>query len=89
MPTGGNEAEWLTPKKRIDMELRSLNPAWQIIPWSDGFYPSNLICHPVPEHQEIVRRVDGLFALADQLEGCLPRCDCKWTSSRPRSSPAA
>jgi len=32
MPPGGNEAEWLTRKKRIDTKLRSLNPVWQIIP---------------------------------------------------------
>jgi type I restriction enzyme S subunit len=34
----------------------------------------------LPEQQEIVRRVEGLFALADQLELRLPRRASKWTS---------
>ena len=46
---GGNEAEWLTRKKRIDTKLHSLNPAWQIIPWHDGLDTSKLTCHAVTE----------------------------------------
>src|SRR6266487_2121986 len=49
MPIGGNEAEWLTRKKRIDTKLRSLNPPWQIIPWHDGLDTSKLSCHAVTE----------------------------------------
>ena len=44
-----NEAEWLTRKKRIDTKLRSLNPAWQIIPWHVGLDTTKLICHAVTE----------------------------------------
>ena len=49
MPMGGNEAEWLTRKKRIDTKLRSLSPQWQIIPWHDGLDTSKLTCHAVTE----------------------------------------
>jgi type I restriction enzyme R subunit len=49
MPIGGNEAEWLTRKKRIDTKLLSHNPAWQIIPWHDGLNCSQLTCHAVTE----------------------------------------
>ncbi len=44
-----HEAEWLTRKIRIDTKLRSLNPAWQIIPWRDGLDTSKLACHAVTE----------------------------------------
>ena len=49
MPMGRNEAKWLTQKMRIDTKLRSLNPAWQIIPWHDGLDTSKLTCHVVTE----------------------------------------
>lgn len=49
MPTGWNEAEWLTRKLRIDTRLRSLNPQWQIIPWVAGLDTSKLACHAVTE----------------------------------------
>ncbi|MEK7675801.1 MAG: type I restriction endonuclease [Verrucomicrobiota bacterium] len=49
MPTGGNETEWLTRKKRIDTKLRSLNPAWQIVPYREGLDFSQLTCHAVTE----------------------------------------
>ena len=63
-----NEGEWKTRKMRIDTRLRFLNPQWQIIPWHAGLDTSKLTSHAVPEQQEIVRRVAGMFALADQLE---------------------
>jgi len=44
-----NEGEWLTRKKRIDTKLRSLKPAWQIIPWRDGLDVFKLTCHAVTE----------------------------------------
>ncbi len=44
-----NEAEWLTRKNRIDTKLRSLNPAWQIVPWREGLDCSKLTCHAVTE----------------------------------------
>ncbi|MBE0545897.1 MAG: DEAD/DEAH box helicase family protein [Verrucomicrobia bacterium] len=44
-----NEAEWLTRKKRIDTKLRSLNPAWVMVPWRDGLHTSQLNCHAVTE----------------------------------------
>ena len=46
---GGNEAEWLTRKLRIDTRLRALNPQWQIIPWKAGLDTSKLNCHAVTE----------------------------------------
>jgi hypothetical protein len=49
MAIGGNEAEWLTRKKRIDTKLRSLKPAWQIVPWREGLNCSKLACHAVKE----------------------------------------
>jgi len=44
-----HEAEWLTRKKRIDTRLRSLNPAWQIIPWHGDLDTSKLAAHAVTE----------------------------------------
>jgi type I restriction enzyme R subunit len=49
MPVAGNEAEWLTRKKRIDAKLISLNPPWKIIPWRAGLDTSKLTCHAVTE----------------------------------------
>jgi len=49
MPMGRNEAKWLTQKMRIDTKLRSLNPAWQIIPWHDGLDTSKLTCRVVTD----------------------------------------
>lgn len=40
--------------------------AWKRILWNRAAGANNL--PPLPEQQEIVRRVEGLFALADQLE---------------------
>lgn len=140
MPQGGIEAEWKTRKNRIDMRLRALAPAWQILRYHDGLDLSSLHCAaveefptahgpadyalfvrgrllgiieakmvtvnpqnvleqakryaegatqqaicikdmrsfalpvpPLPEQQEIVRRVEGWFALADQLEAPLAK----------------
>jgi hypothetical protein len=67
MPTGGNEAEWLTRKKRIDTRLRTLNPQWQIIPWHAGLDTSKLNCHAVTEFPtdngpaDYALFVDGIF----------------------------
>jgi type I restriction enzyme R subunit len=61
------EAEWLTRKKRIDTRLRSLNPAWQIIPWQAGLDTSTLACHAVTEFPtangpaDYALFVDGIF----------------------------
>lgn len=44
-----NESEWLTRKKRIDTKLRSLEPAWKIIPYKEGMDVSRLNCHAVEE----------------------------------------
>ncbi len=46
---GGNEAEWQNRKRRIATKLRSLNPAWQIIPWPEGLDTSKLTLHAVAE----------------------------------------
>src|SRR5438309_9170436 len=45
-----NESEWLTRKTRIDKKLRSLNLAWEIIPYRDGLNPAQLRCHAVTEY---------------------------------------
>jgi type I restriction enzyme, R subunit len=44
-----NEPEWLTRKKRIDTKLRSLEPAWKIIPYKEGMDLSGLNRHAVEE----------------------------------------
>jgi type I restriction enzyme R subunit len=44
-----HEAEWQTRKQRIDTKLRSLNPAWQIVPWHSGLDPAQLVGHAVTE----------------------------------------
>ncbi len=44
-----DEAEWLTRRTRIDTRLRSLKPAWRIVPWSNDLAPSKLDRHAVTE----------------------------------------
>ncbi len=43
------ESEWLTRKKRIDTKLRSINPSWEIIPFSKVSDFSTLTNHAVEE----------------------------------------
>src|SRR5205814_641604 len=44
-----NEAEWQTRKQRIDARLRTLQPAWKIVRYSDGLDLTALDCHAVEE----------------------------------------
>ena len=44
-----SESEWKTRKLRIDARLRSLSPAWEIIPWKAGLDVSRLERHIVTE----------------------------------------
>ena len=44
-----HEAEWQTRKSRIDTRLRSLHPAWRIIPYRASMDISKLDCHVVEE----------------------------------------
>ena len=44
-----SESEWKTRKLRIDAQLRSLSPAWEIIPWKAGLDVSQLERHIVTE----------------------------------------
>jgi type I restriction enzyme R subunit len=44
-----HESEWQTRRLRIDARLRSLSPAWEIIPWRAGLDVSRLECHIVTE----------------------------------------
>jgi type I restriction enzyme R subunit len=44
-----NESEWQTRKLRIDARLRSLSPAWEIIPWRAGLDVARLERHIVTE----------------------------------------
>src|SRR5438876_5060899 len=43
------ESEWQTRKRRIDAKLRSLNPPWEIIPYSQQRNLANLNRHAVEE----------------------------------------
>jgi type I restriction enzyme R subunit len=44
-----SESEWKTRKLRIDARLRSLSPAWEIVPWRPGLDVSRLDHHIVTE----------------------------------------
>ena len=44
------ESEWLTRKQRIDSQLRSLNPAWEIIHYSQVRDTTYLSHHAVEEY---------------------------------------
>jgi type I restriction enzyme R subunit len=44
-----DESEWLTRKTRIDSKLRSLDPKWEIIRYSEGMDLVNLTRHAVEE----------------------------------------
>jgi len=61
------EPEWLTRKKRIDTKLRSLEPAWKIIPYKEGMDLSGLNCHAVEEFPT----ANGPADYALFVDGCL------------------
>jgi type I restriction enzyme R subunit len=43
------ESEWKTRKTRIDAQLKTLNPAWKIIPYKDSLDITSLNLHAVEE----------------------------------------
>lgn len=45
-----NENEWLARKQCIDAQLRSLNPAWEIIHYNQVKDTSSLSLHAVEEY---------------------------------------
>lgn len=44
------ENEWKTRKTRIDVQLKSLNPSWEIIPYKEGLNTATLTRHAVEEY---------------------------------------
>jgi|ERR1035437_1230882 hypothetical protein len=59
------ESEWQTRKTRIDKQLLSLNPKWNIIPYkeemnSSHFYVTslkNILPHTVPPIMHLLKRI--------------------------------
>ena len=68
MPAGGNAAEWLTRKKRIDTKLNSFNPHWQIVAWHGELYTSRFAQNQFEERKlQEADRVASHKALADVI----------------------
>jgi type I restriction enzyme R subunit len=65
------ESEWKTRKTRIDRQLRALNPAWEIIPYSSVKNPSELICHAVEEYPTLNGPADYALFVNGKLLGIL------------------
>ena len=75
MSTGGNEAEWLTRKKRIDTRLRSINPQWLVIK-DDSLEdsdelpePQDLASEAITELESVVDDLREIITLLEKEEG--------------------
>lgn len=65
------ESEWLTRETRIDTKLRSLNPAWEIIKFSERLNLSSLSHHAVTEFPTANGPADYALFVNGQLLGII------------------
>lgn len=66
-----HESEWKTRKTRIDRQLKALNPAWEIIPYTPALNTSELTCHAVEEYPTINGPADYALFSNGKLLGIL------------------
>ena len=67
-----SESEGLTRRQRIDNQLRSLSPAWEIIPYSQVKDVSSLSLH-ADEVSVPVLTMEEQLQIVDKLDALLPR----------------
>jgi type I restriction enzyme R subunit len=65
------EPEWKTRKTRIDTRLKSLNPSWTIIPYSQGFDISKLDHHAIEEYPTKNGPADYALVVKGKILGIL------------------
>ena len=65
------ELEWQTRKERIDARLKTLNPAWTVIPYTEGLEPSTLTAHAVTEFPTANGPADYALFVKGRLLGIL------------------
>ncbi|MDD2710448.1 MAG: hypothetical protein PHV34_20910 [Verrucomicrobiae bacterium] len=63
------ESEWQTRKQRIDQRLKSLSPAWKIVPFSENLDLFSLRFHAVTEFPTETGRFPLKKKFFDPLEG--------------------
>ncbi len=66
-----NESEWQTRKKRIDAQLRSCKPVWDLVPWHPGLDVSTLRCHAVTEFPSANGPADYALFVGGKLLGII------------------
>jgi type I restriction enzyme, R subunit len=77
-----NESEWITRKTRIDKQLKSLNPAWDIIPFSNITDTNALTHHAVEEYPTSNGPADYALFVNGQLLGII---EAKKVSTSPQN----
>ncbi|GHV41536.1 type I restriction-modification system deoxyribonuclease [Spirochaetia bacterium] len=65
------ESEWKTRKTRIDTRLTSLNPAWTIIPYTEGMDITKLKAHAIEEYPTANGPADYALVVKGKLLGIL------------------
>ena len=65
------ENEWKTRKTRIDTQLQTLNPKWEIIRYKDGMDTSHLLHHAVEEYPTDNGPADYALFVEGKLLGIL------------------
>jgi type I restriction enzyme R subunit len=65
------ESEWKTRKTRIDTRLTSLNPAWTIIPYTEGLDITGLRAHAIEEYPTANGPADYALVVKGTLLGIL------------------
>jgi type I restriction enzyme R subunit len=76
------ESEWKTRKTRIDKQLKSLNPKWNIMPYKEGMETSSLSCHAIEEYPTSNGPADYALFVNGNLIGIL---EAKKVSVNPQN----
>jgi len=76
------ESEWKTRKTRIDKQLKSLNPKWNIMPYNEGMDTSLLSCHAIEEYPTANGPADYALFVNGNLLGIL---EAKKVSVNPQN----
>lgn len=66
-----DEPEWLTRKRRIDTQLKALQPAWEIVPFREGMDLSRLTHHAVTEFPTVNGPADYALFVKGKLLGII------------------
>src|SRR5271157_390333 len=76
------DSEWKTRKTRIDKQLKSLNPKWNIMTYKEGMDTSLLSCHAIEEYPTSNGPADYALFVNGSLIGIL---EAKKVSVNPQN----